>query len=114
MDQARVWLARILAPLAFIAAAVGLVYVVQRALDEQSSSDVVTVEEPGVSVVITTDVGEPETATEPEEQQFYRVKSGDTLEAIAGRFDTTVDALLALNPDVDPLALAPGQRIRVA
>ena len=112
MDQARVWLARILAPLAFIAAAVGLVYVVERALDERSASEAVTVEEPAVSVVITTDAGE--TATEPEKKQFYRVKSGDTLEGIAGRFNTTVDALLELNPDVDPLALSPGQRIRVA
>lgn len=54
-------------------------------------------------------------ATEPEsEKQFYRVQSGDTLESIANRFDTTVAALLELNPDIDPLALRPGQRIRIS
>jgi len=44
----------------------------------------------------------------------YRVKSGDTLESIAAKFNTTVDDLLTLNPNVDPLALSPRQRIRVS
>ena len=43
-----------------------------------------------------------------------QVKAGDTLESIAAKFDTTVDDLLALNPGIDPLALSPGQKIRVA
>ena len=68
---------------------------------------------PGSSVPLTTERVEPGT-TEPAEEQFYRVKAGDTLEAIATRFSTTVDALLELNPGVDPLALSPGQRLRVA
>ena len=38
----------------------------------------------------------------------------DTLESIAAKFNTTVDDLLTLNPDVDPLALSPGERIRVS
>jgi LysM repeat protein len=42
------------------------------------------------------------------------VKVGDTLESIAAKFDTTVDDLLTLNPGIDPLALNPGQKIRVA
>jgi LysM repeat protein len=42
------------------------------------------------------------------------VKRGDTLESIAAKFDTTVDDLLQLNPNVDPLALSPGQKIRVS
>jgi LysM repeat protein len=36
------------------------------------------------------------------------------LESIAAKFNTTVDDLLTLNPDVDPLALSPRQRIRVS
>jgi LysM repeat protein len=112
VDQVRVWLARLLASLAFIAAAAGLVYVVQRGLDEGSSSSSPAAPEPAASVVLTTDEGE--TVTEPVRRQFYRVKPGDTLEAIAGQFGTTVDQLLELNPGVDPLALAPGQRLRVA
>ena len=45
--------------------------------------------------------------------QYYIVESGDTLGAIAAKYDTTVNELLTLNPDVDPSALQPGQRIRV-
>jgi LysM repeat protein len=43
----------------------------------------------------------------------YSVRSGDTLGAIAERFGTTVDALLALNPGLDPHALRVGQTLRV-
>jgi LysM repeat protein len=46
--------------------------------------------------------------------RFYRVESGDTLESIAAEHDTSVEALLTLNPNVDPVALTVGQRIRVA
>jgi LysM repeat protein len=45
--------------------------------------------------------------------QYYEIQSGDTLGAIAAKYDTTVDELLTLNPDVDPNALHPGDRIRV-
>ena len=38
----------------------------------------------------------------------YSVKSGDTLSAIALRFNVTLDALLAANPGVDPNALPIG------
>ncbi len=41
------------------------------------------------------------------------VVSGDTLEAIALRYGTTVSALLQLNPGVTPLALQVGQRLRL-
>lgn len=41
----------------------------------------------------------------------YSVTQGDTLEALAPVFSTTVSALLALNPGVDPAALYPGQQL---
>jgi len=41
------------------------------------------------------------------------VQTGDTLSAIAARRGTTVAALEALNPGVDPSALQVGQTIRV-
>lgn len=110
MDRLRVWISRLLAPLAFVAAAAALVFVVQQALDDEGSSTPTT-PEPAVSVVVTTE--EVETSTVPVEKKYYRVKPGDTLTDIAGRFGTTVDELLELNPGVDPLALEPGQRIRV-
>jgi LysM repeat protein len=41
------------------------------------------------------------------------VQAGDTLESIAEKHGTTVEALLELNPGIDPVALNIGQRIRV-
>jgi LysM repeat protein len=46
--------------------------------------------------------------------RYYSVQSGDTLGAIAYRFHTTVEKLLALNPGIEPTALHVGQRVRVA
>jgi LysM repeat protein len=117
MDEVRIWVARLLAALAFLGATVGLVVVVERALDgggDGSSSPVAT--EPIDSVPLTTEpvdsgVAESESVAEPE---FYRIRQGDTLEAIAARFGTSVEQLLTLNEGIDPLALAPGQRLRVA
>lgn len=46
---------------------------------------------------------------------LYIVQPGDTLSAIADRHDTTLDALLALNPSIqDPNVIFPGQKITVA
>ncbi|MGE5598131.1 MAG: LysM peptidoglycan-binding domain-containing protein [Bacteroidota bacterium] len=42
---------------------------------------------------------------------FYTVQAGDTLFAIAQRFGTTVQAILAANPGLDPNRLVVGQRI---
>ena len=41
------------------------------------------------------------------------IQAGDTLAVVAEQYDTTVEQLLVLNPDVDPVALTIGQRIRV-
>ena len=45
--------------------------------------------------------------------RLHIVSSGDTLGAIAERYDTTVVRLRALNPTVDPQALRVGQELRV-
>ena len=108
----RVWAARLAAPAAFFAAAIALVVLIQRGLDEGSSAAGNTTPAVTTPPPMTTTSG---TTTEtPRQRQNYRVRRGDTLESIAAKFDTTVDDLLQLNPDVDPLALSPGQRIRVS
>jgi LysM repeat protein len=56
---------------------------------------------------------EPRVAVKRAAAKFYLVHSGDTLGGIAGRFDTSVDRLMRLNPTVDPRALRVGQRVRV-
>jgi len=57
---------------------------------------------------------EPGTTTTPARRRFYTIKPGDTLSAIAAQFGTTEQQLQELNPNVDALALVPGQRIRVS
>jgi LysM repeat protein len=115
MDRARVWIVRLLAPLAFIGAATGLVIIVQRALDNNSSGSAATTQATLPDTVqVTTEPATGTGTTAEAEPRFYRVKQGDTLEGIAAKFTTTVDALLALNDGLDPLALQPGERIRVA
>jgi LysM repeat protein len=108
-DPRRVWAARLAAPAAFFAAAITLVVLVQRGLDEGSSAANAT-----TTTGITTPTTTASTTTTDRKRQVYRVRRGDTLESIAAKFQTTVDDLLQLNPDVDPLALSPGQRIRVS
>jgi LysM repeat protein len=103
----RLWAARFVAPLAFFAAATILIILVQSGLNG-GSADTTTTATPTVTLP------PPTTTATSTKKRFYRVKSGDTLESIAAKFNTTVDDLLALNPDVDPLALSPRQKIRVA
>lgn len=108
------WGARILAPLAFFAAATALVLVVNRALD--GGSEAATTTPPPAAVA--TETSATGTATDGEnvprrDRQFHRIRPGDTLEAVANRYETTVDDLLRLNPNIEPNNLSPGQRIRV-
>lgn len=52
-------------------------------------------------------------ATATTGDEFYEIQSGDTLETVAAEFGTTVDALIELNPGIDPRTLTIGQQIRV-
>ena len=108
-ERTRTWAARFAAPLAFLAAAIVLILLVQSGLSADESSTGTTAPPPPPATDTT--AGTPTVATE---RRRYRVRRGDTLESIAARFGTTVEALIALNPDIDPLALSPGQRIRVS
>ena len=43
--------------------------------------------------------------------RFYTIVAGDTLYSLASRYNTTVDAIKAANPGIDPLDLRIGQII---
>lgn len=106
-EQTRTWAARLVAPLAFFAAATVLILLVQSGLSADSDTGTTLATPPAAPTT-----GETTTPAGP--RRRYKVRRGDTLESIANKFDTTVEALIELNPDIDPLALRPGQRIRVA
>jgi LysM repeat protein len=103
------WPARVAAPIAFFAAVTVLVVLVQRGLSSDEAQSTPTLTSPTVT---TSTTGATTGKTQPK-RRVYRVRSGDTLESIAARFDTTVADLLELNPTIDPLALKRNQRIRV-
>ena len=47
-------------------------------------------------------------------QNYYTVKKGDTLSAIAVKYHTTVSKLVALNPQIkNPNLIYPGDAIRL-
>ena len=98
-------LTRYAAPAAFLAAATIAVLLIKAGL---SGSDA----EPTTSGAIPT--ASTTTAPTTTEREYYVIQSGDTLGSIAVEYDTTVEELMRLNPDVDPTALSVGQRIRVS
>jgi LysM repeat protein len=118
-DRLRVWVARLAAPLAFFFAATVLVILVQRGL-ESDEGEAGSGTEP-TQVDTTTNSGstatQPDGTTTAEDQPCLanrtRVREGETLEAIAARCDVPLDQIIALNPGIDPLALTPGQRVRI-
>ena len=53
------------------------------------------------------------TAAAAAEARFHVIRAGDTLGAVADRYETSVEALAELNPGIDPTALQVGQRVLV-
>jgi LysM repeat protein len=106
-------LARYGAPAAFLLAATIAVLLIRSGLSNGETTSPART----TTTATTTTVERPETtgatATTPAGGEFYEIQAGDTLAVIAGRYDTTVEQLLVLNPDVDPVALTVGDRIRV-
>jgi LysM repeat protein len=96
------------APAALIVAVVIVVSVITDTLDARRQE---AKARPPATSVATTAAGT--TATGPVAKKFHRVKNGESFSSIADNFKTTVDALTVLNPNVDPLKLTPGSRIRV-
>jgi LysM repeat protein len=102
----RLWATRLAAPAAFLLGITVAILLVRAGLD---GNDPTTT---AAQTPTPTTTGVTQTATQPE-PVFVEVESGDTLDQIALENDTTVEALLTLNPGLDPNALQVGQRVRV-
>ena len=103
--------ARWLAPAVFLLAVTGVVLAVRSALHSDTSATPPATRHVTTSTKVKTALLLPASARVP--AQYYVIQSGDTLDAIAARFATTVDQLLALNAGVEPTTLHPGERLRI-
>jgi LysM repeat protein len=107
------------APAAFLAAVTIAVLLIKSGLDNSEATTTAvattttarTTTQQTTTKLVLTNPGT--TTTAPTDAQYYVIKAGDTLGGIASSYDTTVDQLLTLNPELDPNALQPGTRIRV-
>ena len=113
--RGRARLARYAAPAAFLLAVTVAILLVRAGLDngDASTPTAATTTTTEVTPTTTAEPGTTETGTVPADAEFYEIQAGDTLAVIADQHDTTVEQLLVLNPDIDPVALTVGQRIRV-
>jgi peptidoglycan endopeptidase LytF len=103
-------LARFAAPAAFLLAATIAVLLVRAALTDEGEA---TTPPAATTTAPTTTTDPGTTATNAAGAEYYKIQAGDTLAVVAEQYDTTVEQLMTLNPDVDPVALTIGQRIRV-
>jgi LysM repeat protein len=78
--------------------------------DVVTDTNVPTAAVADTNAVPTQPVVEP-TATAPTGQQEYAIQKGDTFSTIAPKFNVTVKALQAANPNVDPTKLQIGKKI---
>jgi LysM repeat protein len=105
-------LARFLAPLAIVAAAIALVVVISasRPSDDPSGTT------PSGSSSSGRDAASSPTPTPTvakKGRRTYTVKSGDTPSGIAEKTDVPLSQIQDLNPDLDPQALSPGTKLRL-
>ncbi len=107
--------ARFAAPVAFLAAATVAILLIRSGIaDEPSAAPTQpTATRPATTPSRPATTARTSTATSTAGQEHYAVRAGDTLGTIADSHDTTVEALLGLNPGIDPTGLQVGQQIRV-
>lgn len=103
--------ARYLAPLAIVAFLVALVFVVSSSGDGGSAA-----QEAVAPAERTEQTSTPQGEDRPRRRsgpRTYRVRAGDTPSTIAERTGVPLEQLQELNPEIDPQALSPGQRLRL-
>ena len=101
--------ARILAPLALIAALVALVLVVQGSSSDETATQATTAK----TTKNPSDEGKAPTKKAPAKPKKTTVRAGDTLGAISERTGVPVAQIEELNPNLDPQALTVGQTVKL-
>jgi LysM repeat protein len=104
MESDRASRARVLAPLALIAAAIVTVVVIGASLGG-SDSDGGSGQRGGAS--------QERSVPQTSDERYYVVQPGDSLTSIAEKTGVPVERLSQLNPNLDPQALISGQRVRL-
>ena len=103
----------IVAPLALVGVFALAVLLVRDALDQPAAAPAAS--EPAAAQTAGAEdaaVEQPVTVG-PDVPPSYKIRKGDTLSAIAERYGVTEDYIRELNPGLDPLALIPGERIKL-
>lgn len=98
--------ARFLAPIALIAFAFALYSVVK---DDEAP----TRSTPASQSATATPSATATKKKKSSKPKTYTVKAGDTASGIAEKSGVDLETLMALNPELDPATLAPGQKIRL-
>jgi LysM repeat protein len=106
--------ARYAAPTAFLLAMTILILLIHAGLSggRTSSQPTVPVSTAAATTSATTTTPAATAPTTPT-TQFYVIRTGDTFGVVAAKFNTTVEALQALNPGASSNSLTIGQKIRV-
>jgi len=98
------WGNRILAPLALIVVVFAIVSIISANTGDDGSATQDTKAQ--IS-------SEKKDKSGPENPRTYTVEEGDTLGAIAEKFDVSTKRLERLNPDIDPQTLNAGQELTI-
>ena len=106
-------LARFAAPAAFLLAATIAILLVRAGLENGETAAVTTAPVTATTAEEPAETTTAATTTTASGAEFYEIQPGDTLAVVAEQHGTTVEQLLVLNPDLDPVALTIGERIRV-
>jgi LysM repeat protein len=115
-SEVRRQLARLAAPAAFLLAATIFILIVRSGMDDETGAGTPAATETRAVTTRAAPATTARTTTAPATTgagEVHTIQRGDTYETIAAQYGTTVDALLELNPGVDPTQLTIGQEIRV-
>ena len=101
------------APAAFLLAMTILIVLIHAGLNGGKASSAPTVPVSTAAATTSSSSTTPAATVPTTPKEFYVIQSGDTFGVVASKFNTTVEALQALNPDASSNSLTIGQKIRV-